>query len=120
MFVIYYYVMIVKVLTTVNMLCMLWNFITLIAVKIDLNQCLLLWLFNVSNLLMAVERTCPEIKNRNARILMYSLICVGHLFGLFVLIGVPCAADIVLCFLFNVLNCILSTGFFIATEIHQR
>ena len=102
-----------KTLTVVNMICILWNFITLFAVKIDLNQCLMLWLFNISNLVMPIERHCPEIKNRTAKIVLYSLICGGHLFSIIILIAYQCEPALIFCFLFNVINCIASTVFFV-------
>ncbi len=107
-------------LTSFNCISLLWNIISLLADKLSLNVIGILWVFNISSGILIVERYFPEIKEQWAKILLYSIMCVGHLIGFFFIFFEPMSANSVLCILFNTIAFILSFIYFCLKEINIR
>lgn len=107
-------------ITSSNLLSILWNIITLLADKLTINIVGILWVFNISSGILIVERYFPEIKEQWAKILLYSIMCVGHLIGLFFIFFEPMSANSVLCILFNIIAFILSFIYFCFKEINNH
>ena len=106
-------------LTCIDCLSFVWNIITLLADKLTINIVGILWVFNISSGILIVERYFPEIKEQWAKILLYSIMCVGHLIGLFFIFFEPMSPNTVLCVLFNIIGFILSFIYFCFKEINK-
>ena len=105
-------------LTSLNTLSIFWIIITLMADKLTINVVGILWVFNISSGILIVERYFPEIKQQWAKILLYSIMSLGHLIGLFLIFFEPMSANSVLCILFNIIGFILSFIYFCFKEIN--
>tara|TARA_Y100000389_G_scaffold193674_1_gene222704 strand:- start:430 stop:786 length:357 start_codon:yes stop_codon:yes gene_type:complete len=107
-------------LTCFNCISLLWNIITLLADKLSLNVVGILWIFNITSGILIVERYFPEIKEQWAKILLYAIMCVGHLIGLFFIFFERMSANSVICILFNIIGFILSFIYFCFKEANNK
>ena len=106
-------------LTCLNCLSLIWNIITLLTDKLTINTVGILWIFNITSGILIIERYFPEIKERWAKILLYSIMCLGHLIGLFYIFFDQVSTNSVLCILFNIFGFILSSLFFCFKEANK-
>lgn len=95
-----------------NALTVLMTFITLFASPLTLNLCVLMWVFNLSNVLMASERIYPELKYIPARITMYVIIGIGHLLGFIMMFSEPSDALMKFTIMLNIINFFASAAYF--------
>ena len=106
-------------LTCLNCLSLIWNIITLLADKLTINTVGILWIFNITSGILIIERYFPEIKERWAKILLYSTMCLGHLIGLFYIFLNHVSINLVLFILFNIIGFILSSIYFCYKEANN-
>ena len=107
-------------LNIVNILSLIWNFITLLASKLSINVIGILWCYNISCAILFIERYIPEIKQKWAKYLLYSIIAVAHLLGFIMFFTETMDTNTVLCIFFNILSYIFSLIYFIITEANIR
>jgi hypothetical protein len=99
-------------ITLINIGCFLWNCITLLADKVTTNTVGVIWIFNISIGVLVVERYFPEIKQQWAKILLYTLITVGHILACILLFTEKVTTNMVFDFIANIFSFILSFCYF--------
>tara|TARA_Y100000389_G_scaffold203735_1_gene253235 strand:+ start:7689 stop:8024 length:336 start_codon:yes stop_codon:yes gene_type:complete len=95
-----------------SIILIIWNFITLFTVKVNLDECVLIWIFNIALVLMSADRIDQFIKSIYFRSLMYGVIGVGHFLSTFILIIYQSVAAVVVLFVANIINYIADATYF--------
>lgn len=104
----------------VNIISLIWNFITLLASKISINIVGILWCYNISGGIFIVERYFPEIKQKWAKYLLYSIVGLAHILGFIMFFTEQMDLNTSLCIFFNIICFIFSLIYFFIVEANLK
>lgn len=108
-----------ELLSFYNVICFAWNCISLLIDDVSTNIIGTIWIFNVSLGILLIERYFPEIKNENAKFLLYAIIGAGHILAIILMCMHNITLNLALCFTANIFGFLFSSVYFIFKEYNK-
>ena len=103
-------------ITFINVICVIWNIINIFVEPVNVKTLGLLWIYNVSSLILILERYLPEIKNKKIVVILTSIISTGYILSLLLMISDIYDVNLILCIIFNFISYIFSIVYFIKSK----